>query len=123
MCPGGTLPHSAASKQHRLRAEPHSVQEPVWLVVSSPAKKKVATSGSSLSSLSSSPELGSLQHQTLLIAPGEWCRSVSRGDTWNSAETILLLACVLNRHKVKSALLDPEQRAHHIKQHLTGVRA
>ena len=38
-------------------------------MVSSPAKKKVATSGSSLSSLSSSPERGSLQHTFLLTAP------------------------------------------------------
>ncbi len=42
--------------------EPHSVQEAVWLVVSSPAKKKVATSGSSLSSLRGFPVWGSLQH-------------------------------------------------------------
>ena len=41
--------------------EPHSVQEAVWLVVSSPAKKKVATSGSSRSSLKGFPEWGSLQ--------------------------------------------------------------
>ena len=41
--------------------EPDSVQEAVWLVVSSPAKKKVATSGSSLSSLSGFPVWGSLQ--------------------------------------------------------------
>ena len=42
--------------------EPHSVQEAVWLVVSSPAKKKVATSGSSRSSLRGFPVWGSLQH-------------------------------------------------------------
>ena len=48
----------------------HSVQEPVWLVVSSPAKKKVATSGSSLSSLSASPERGSLRgtHRESLLS-------------------------------------------------------
>ena len=42
--------------------EPHSVQEAVWLVVSSPAKKKVATSGSNLSSLRGLPVWGSLHH-------------------------------------------------------------
>ena len=41
--------------------EPHSVQEAVWLVVSSPAKKKVATSGNSRSSLRGFPVWGSLQ--------------------------------------------------------------